>query len=295
MKNKMIAGVAGAALLAGICVPVFAQVGVSGQADIDVQGPGMRAGSQASVDVQMSRPAPATQGQNGWARGGFGGSIGVRPAIVGIVTAVNGTTITVASRGFAYRGGQGAADQATTTFTVDASGAAVINDNATSTLSSVSVGDHVFVIGTLSGTSVTATLIRDGMIPNPRRGGPGGNGAWAYGSSTAPFKGNGQPIVAGTVQSISGSTITITTSSDTSYTIDASSAAVAKGGATSTISSISTGDYIVVQGAVNGSNVTASSVIDQSASLGGPGMNGNAPHQGFFQAIGNFFRHLFGF
>jgi preprotein translocase subunit YajC len=105
-------------------------------------------------------------------------------------------------------------------------------------------------------------------------------------------------VVAGTVASISGNSISINTSSNTSYTIDASSAAIVKNNASSTVSSIAVGDYVVVQGAVNGTSVTASSVIDQPASSA-PGNSGNAPGHlkgmGFLGSIGSFFKHLFGF
>jgi len=86
-----------------------------------------------------------------------------------------------------------------------------------------------------------------------------------------------------------------------SYSVNAASTTISKNGALATISSIAVGDYIVVQGTVNGSSVTASSIIDQvntTPSSNGNGNNGNGKaigHMNFFGSIGNFFKNLFGF
>jgi hypothetical protein len=182
-----------------------------------------------------------------------------------------------------------------------------MKNNATSTLSSVAVGDKVFVQGTISGTSVTATAIRDGLGMRGR--GPGGPGFMASSTAergqgqdkTLPIKGNGQPVVAGTVSSISGSSVVITTLSSITYTIDASNATVDRNGSASTVSAIVVGDYIVAQGAVNGTSVTASSIIDNQArskpasGTTGTGMRPQGGNQGFFGSIGGWFKNLFGF
>ena len=283
-KNKMkttykryIAIAVAAAALTGIAVvPAFAQTNYN-------NGPENGQGN-----------SPAWQGHGQGMMHGVGGTA-MPPGVFGSVTAINGTTITVASRSF----GQ---NTATTTYTVDASNATVYKNNATSTLSIVAVGDRVFVQGTISGTSVTATTVRDGiaMMRGAGKGGPSRHGPGTA-SSTPPFKGNGEPVVAGTVASVSGTSISITTSSNTSYTVDASSATVSKGGSTSTVSAISVGDYLVVQGAINGTSVTAATVIDQPATAANP--SGNKPSvgghtqggMGFFGSIGGFFKHLFGF
>ncbi len=67
----------------------------------------------------------------------------------GTITAINGTTITM----------QEEADEGGAVYTVDASGAAFSKDGATATISSLAVGDKVFVDGTVSGTNVTATSV----------------------------------------------------------------------------------------------------------------------------------------
>jgi hypothetical protein len=233
---------------------------------------------------------------------------GMQPAIVGVVTRINGTTLTVATRGFGNRA------NATTTFTVNAANAVIVKGNATTTLSSVSVNDKVLVQGTVSGTTVNATLIRDNMQKNFED--------FGFDRSFAQIKGNGQPIVAGNVTSISGTTLNLNTSSNVAYTVNAASTTISKGGATTTLSSILVGDFVVVQGAVNGTSISASSIIDQSAtstnrngsnrgrgngngnnedgkgfenSNGNGNGNSNSFGGGFFGGIGNFFRSIFGF
>lgn len=160
------------------------------------------------------------------------------------------------------------------------------------------------VEGTVSGTSVKATAVRDG-IPQGMGRGDGERGGIA--SSTNPgaqIQGNGEPVVGGTVTAVSGTAITVTNKSNVTYTIDATSAKVTKQGATSTMSSVVVGDAIVVQGTVNGNAVTATSVIDQgvqSATTSTNTTSGDTDGQGkgfiggILGGIGGFFHSLFGF
>ena len=298
MTRRYSIGVAAVSVVASLALalPAFAQV----NADVTAAVPGVSAGVNASVTGGHPDQHGQWQGNgddqegNGQGQEGHPGMMGMRmmgqmkPGIFGTVTAVNGTTLTVSGRAFAAPvQGQKPGMTATTTYTVDASNATVRKDNATTTLSAVAVNDRVFVTGTVSGTNVTATAINDGI--GGMMGRKPGNG---QGAPVSPIKGNGEPVVAGTVSSVNGSTIAITTSSGTSYTIDATSAMVTKGNATSTVASVSTGDYVVVQGTVNGSSVTASSVIDGKAQANASGQPGRG---GIIDAIGQFFKHLFGF
>ena len=156
----------------------------------------------------------------------------------------------------------------------------------------------VMVQGTVSGTNVTATVIRDGMM-----GMMGKRNFGHMASSTPPIQGNGEPVIAGSVAAISNATLTVTNASNVTYTVDASSAAIVKNGASSTVQNIATGDNVVIQGAVNGTSVTASSVIDQGSGSHGSGGQSNGRPVGAspsgsrfgFGAIGNFFKRLFGF
>ena len=296
--NKKIITAATALAMAGsfaVALPAFADTD-SGPGGVNIN---------ASAQVQMGRGQPGMgmgfgRGQGeGEGRGGPGGMMpqGVRPAAFGTVTAINGNIITIASRqGFG-------STTSTTTITVDATNATVVKNNATSTLSAVTVGDMIAVQGTLSGTNIVATSIHDGVRPGFQ--GRGGemrdkNENDKMGSSTMPAIGNGQPVVAGTVASVSGSSLTITTKSNVTYTVDASSAKILAGGQqTATISNVAVGDEVLVQGTINGTSVIASSVIDQShassTSSHEGGAGEKAPPRGFFGGVGQFFMHLFGF
>ena len=171
-----------------------------------------------------------------------------------------------------------------------------MKDNATSSVSAIAVGDTVIIQGTKNGTNITATTIRDGVTTRPGGMKPGTAGSGV--NAPSPIQGNGEPVVAGTVSAISGSTLTVSTKSNVTYTVDASSAKVVQGNGTASLSSVAVGDSVIIQGTVNGTAITASSVIDQKA-LPAPGASGTdahpQPHLGFFGSIGNFFSHLFGF
>ncbi len=279
--------------------------------------------SAATLGVDVS--AQANVGANAHFPGSNGGA---RPpmmggGIFGTVSAINGTTLTITSKGFAgfgrpssTTGSAPTTAPAPTTYTVNASNATVTKGGASSTLSSVAVGDTVVVRGTVNGTSITATAIMDGVVPdgaNPggpmMRGGfgrgPNGSstGMWSA-SSTALFQGNGEPVVGGTVTAINGSTVTITNKSNVTYTIDGSAAVVVKGNVSSSLSAVAVNDNVLVQGNVSGTSVTASTILDQGAatsagtSSAGPG-NSTTAHLNvvakMFGGIGAFFQHLFGF
>lgn len=256
-----------------------------------------------SLAGSASAQSAPNMGANGWGgpqRQGFmqGGMMrgSQGRGVFGTVSSVSGNTLTVnvaARKGF----GTSTAVTAAATYTVDASSATVYKNNATSSISSIVSGDSVMIQGTISGTSITAKVIRDGKMPMMGNG--QGFQKGNRGTSTeAMISGDGNPVVAGTVSAISGNTITLKNNSNTQYTIDVTNANIKKGDATSTVSSISVGDNILVQGTVNGSSVTATLVIDQSAKPADNHAN-NAPRGGivggFFGKIGGFFMHLFGF
>jgi hypothetical protein len=171
----------------------------------------------------------------------------------------------------------------------------------------------VMAAGTVSGTSVIATTIRDGVAPGVM-GKPGERGEGRYASSTAPMgngrhasstpliQGNGQPVIGGTVSAISGNTLTVTTAQGgVTYSVNVSSAVIKKGNATSSVSSIAIGDKVIVQGSVSGSSVTASSVIDsvaasaQASSTASASSHANGGIGRIFNSIGGFFHNFFGF
>ena len=205
----------------------------------------------------------------------------MKPAINGVVTAVSGNTITVTSKrglGMMGRGERASTTPKTVTYTVDATNAKVVKNNATSTVSAIAVGDNLLVQGTV------ATNIRDGLMMN-------------RGTSTPPFLGNGQPIVAGNVSTISGNTLTVNTGTDVTYTVDVTNAKFNQGQNVITLADVKTGDRVIVQGTVNGTTIIASNVMDQTRvnTNNQKSDNQNKPKQGLFSRIGGFFSHMFGF
>lgn len=245
--------------------------------------------------AQSTNASANTSGQNNSHRpagaGGFGRGQGMgmsKQSLFGTVSAVSGNTITVLGHS-----GPGKST-ATTTYTVDATNAKVTKNNVVSTVSAIAVGDTVGVQtqAAITGTNVVATTIRDGIMARPGMGFGRGQGQGSTGTTTSPITGNGQPIVAGKISSVSGSTISIVNSSNVTYTVDASNAKIVQGNTTASVSNLNTGDTIIVQGTVNGTSIVASSVIDQTK----PATSGQtSSHPSFFGGIGQFFMHLFGF
>ena len=218
---------------------------------------------------------------------------GMRPAVVGKVTAVNGNSITVDT----YLGRA----STTTSYVVDATNATVKKNNATSSVSNITVGDLILVQGTVSGTNVVATNIRDN-VPGSRPADKEGRKGKMTSSSlqTLQATGNGQPVVAGKISAISGSTLTVTNPSNVTYTVDASSSKILSGSNSITFSNLVVGDTVLIQGVVNGTSITASTIIDQGSSAGATNQTDNAqtsqkPTRGFLGGISQFFMHLFGF
>lgn len=237
-------------------------------------------------------------GPNGMAGGLNRGAGMMRPGVSGTVDGVNGDFITVNGHtGFGTT-------TATVTYTVDATNATVRKNNATSTITSIVVGDTVVVRGTVTGTNVTATSIMDGVMntsgmKRPGTLGQGTNGKPWTSTSTAQVIGNGQPVIAGTVSVVNGTTLTVTTASNVTYTVDASGAKVLQGqNVAASLSSVVVGNKVLVQGTVNGTSITASTIIDQSLTTGGgtqsPKMGMEQP-RGVLASIGQFFMHIFGF
>jgi hypothetical protein len=185
-----------------------------------------------------------------------------KQGVAGTVTAVSSNTITITGKD-----GK--------TYTIDA-GSATITKDETVSVGDVAVGDTLMAHGSVSGTTVTATNIHDGKLPQD---GPG------MGRGFGPGPG---PGIRGTVSSMSGTTLTVTattpkTNTTSTYTVDAANAQVLVGGqgkpTQGSLSSVKTGDTVMVAGAVNGSNVTAKVVIDGPWQKRGPkpGSSANAP------------------
>lgn len=113
-------------------------------------------------------------------------SDGQRPGIVGTVTAIQGSTITLESR---------SKGTATTTYSVDASTATIDRQGTGATIADIIKGDMLMIRGTVTGSSVKATMIHDGRMP--RGGMRGEKRGWDSASST-------QGMLVGTVSAPHG-------------------------------------------------------------------------------------------
>ena len=113
------------------------------------------------------------------------------PLLIGTVTKVSGTTLTLSVRGH-----KGENATSTVSYTVDASNARIIKagtqEHASSTpisFSTISVGDWVLASGTITGTSMVAKVVADGVPPMmPKM--PEGNGNQKMGSTSTSHSGN---------------------------------------------------------------------------------------------------------
>ncbi|MHB1163577.1 MAG: DUF5666 domain-containing protein [Minisyncoccota bacterium] len=220
------------------------------------------------------------------------GTMHARPVVVGTVAGISGDTLTVDSKRWKHDN----ASTTATTYTVDATNATVNKDGAASSLSAVAVGDHVMIKGTVSGTNVTATVLNDGK-----------GGLWERrhdkkmgmmgASSTSTMTGNGEPIIGGNVTAVGTTTITVANKGAIIYTIDTASATVTKKGVSgATVSNIAVGDRVIVQGAVQGTSITASSIHDSGTLPSTNDASQSIAHSGgFMNSIGGFFSRMFGF
>ena len=163
---------------------------------------GMFGGAHASTTM-MVHPGPNENAPLTASTTAMRDNIGIlmiRSGVSGTVDAMDGTTITVDGR-------QGTST-ATTTYSVDASNAKVIKGSATTTasVSDISVGDHVIIRGTVSGTSVTATTVIDGVMSGIMGGrgfGQSGNASSTRGYRGGP-RGQGRVNPGGPMQAVPG-------------------------------------------------------------------------------------------
>ena len=179
------------------------------------------------------------KGGPGIEAGGSGHMMPERPAMIGTVASVTGTTISLIGKD-------------SKTYTVDASAATftkgIGKDAAVMLVSDIKAGDTLAVFGTSTDTAITAGKVIDGT----------GDVQWGEG------EGDTQKV-GGVVTSVVGTTITIKAKDGTLYTVDATNAAFAKTGDTetaTTIAGVLVGDAVVVDGTAIGSNVVATKVLD---------------------------------
>jgi Domain of unknown function (DUF5666) len=193
-------------------------------------------------------------------------SLSKTQSVSGTVSAISGSTLTVlGSNGIPY--------------TVDASNAKITKLSAPATgtkptqsvitVAGILTGDTLRAQGTLNGTTLTATSIMDGVLGNKMGGfGKGKPNKSQTGNVNEPQRQG----VSGTVSTISGSTLTLTGKNGTTYTVDATNAKIGKFTAPTTggmpvrtdiqVTDIAIGDTLKVQGTLNGTTLTATSIMD---------------------------------
>ena len=201
------------------------------------------------------------------------------PALVGKVSAINGNSITVVSN-------KNNNTQNTLTFTVDAANAKILRGETVIKVSDIFVGDNVIVQGTVNGTSITATFIRDGKVGK-------GNNQNDNNQALLQIQSNGQPVIGGKITAINGNTVTVASNSNVTYTVDATNAKIVQGKGIATLSVLKVGDLVIVQGTVNGTAVVASTIIDQVNQADQKAEK--KVNKGFFSSIGQWFVRLFRF
>ncbi len=159
---------------------------------------------------------------------------GQKPVAFGKVTSVNGSTITVSDA------------KTSIVYTVDVSNAKITEGFGTGAQSlgytSIKVGDEVVIMGTISGSSVTATSVFDGVE--------------SHAHAAAPH-------VIGTVSGISGSSLSVSVQARGTYTVNTtSSTTITKDGKADTFSDIAVGQTVMAVGTIDTatSTVTATKV-----------------------------------
>ena len=256
-------------------------------------GPGMR-----DRDDRFERQNYSVDDRGGgrmmWDRDGAPPMVGSRgPGIYGVVTSIDGSTVTIDSP----TRGVNDDTNSTTTYTVDVAQAVIDKGGANASIDDIQVGDHLFVIGTLDGLSITATRIQDGVLSFGKWG---SRGERMMGVGVEVPRGDGQPVIMGIVDDVNGATLRIKNSGDLSYTVDISGATIRTGRNTSDTENIQKGDAVVVQGEVNGTNMNATLVIDRTSHYknNNPSTKNSTSSvwRGFsiFSNVKNFFSNLFG-
>jgi len=219
----------------------------------------------------------------------------VGKGITGTVTAVTASSITV----------DGKHASTTGVFTVDVTGAKFFKNSATTTLSSILVGDTVFVEGRVSGSSATAVAVYDGKLPLALQKAQimreEKKDDWREKREDRIADHVRGSAILGIVTNINGNILIVdgkmgTSTATTTYTVDATNSKIFKDKATTTISAILTGDRVLVEGSISGTNVTANYIFEGKLPLNGKAINAflEEPVRGkFIEKINNFFKKFF--
>lgn len=205
----------------------------------------VRALTSHSTPVAATGPvATPAAGARNPAAGGFAR----RGGTAGTITAINGSTITLASN----RGG---------TVTVDTSSSTTVTKSTAGTVGNVAQGDNVVVIGTTTGSGITAFSISDSgssPVPAGRRGATLGAGAARLG------------VAEGTVTGIKGGTLTVKEPDGTTASVTTTSTTTVTLQQPSSVSALTTNERIRVTGSTNSDgSIAATTIVEGTAGLGG--------------------------
>ncbi len=156
------------------------------------------------------------------------------PGVFGTVISIKGDIISIQNKkGVIY--------------TVDTNNTKIMKDKKTVlSLSDITVGDPLIILGQVSGSSISASTIFDGP-----------------GRTSDPAKTRG---IAGIVRTVSGTTIGVTGRNGTQYIVDASNAEVVKisgrNKTTSSVFDVSPGDTVLIRGKVTDTTISADKITD---------------------------------
>lgn len=189
----------------------------------------------------------------------------LKPGVIGTVTAVSGTTLTVrAMNGMTY--------------SVETVNAKFQKDKNTAiTIANIAVNDSVIIQGTVNGTSVSATNVFD------------------VETYVQKIETKYKPDVSGKVTAVNGMQITVLATNGTTYVVDGTNAKFRTpkdevASSQYTWSNIKVGDTVWIKGAISGTTVNATSIVDTNLAIQAAVVNKG----GFFHRIGNWFRGMFG-
>ncbi len=225
----------------------------SGADDAPVPGPAMHAETGASAPVPQPARIPME-----------------KPAVMGTLASVSGTTLAVTGKDG-------------TSYSVNAASATVMKGlgagSVASTVSAIPTGDTLIVMGTVSGTNVTASRIVFGLGGAMMKGGPG--------IETEGEHAAGRPVL-GTVASVSGNSVTLTGKDGKTYAADVSAAIIVRGGekeTAMTAADIKAGDTLLVFGTLSDSAIAATKIIDGPKEMGDEGEQQRASVSGTVTAV----------
>jgi hypothetical protein len=209
----------------------------------------------STIGAEIAQAAPATLAATSSKAHGAAPT-GRGPAAVGTIKAKSGSTLTLSTFG-----GK--------TVTVKTTSATAVTKSVAGKLADISSGDSVTVIGSLSGSTLSAQQVVDGAT---EAAGPSSGGGGPPGSTT-------QTMVSGKVATVSSGSFTVTKSGGGTVTVRTSSKTRVRDIKASDVSALAVGQTVAVTGATASDGTVTATAIQQGpagpAGMG-PGRPGSA-------------------